>query len=108
MAFVNRANFFNIAGKPDRALADAKRAIELDPNLPLVYFVRAAAADQLKDYDSAIADYSTVIKMRPNFAQTYGLRGMLYHQEGRRGPRHRGLRRAAQPRNGRRHAEQPR
>ena len=69
-AFVNRANFFNVAHKPDRALTDAKRALELDTTLPLAYFVRAAAAAQLNDYDSAIADYSAVIKMRPNFAQT--------------------------------------
>jgi len=74
--------FFNVAHKPDRALVDAKRALELDSTLPLAYFVRAAAAAQLNDYDGAIADYSTVIKMRPNFAQTYGLRGMIYHKKG--------------------------
>ena len=56
VALVNRANYLNVVGKPDRALADANRAVELDPELPLTYFVRAAAAAQLKNYDSAIAD----------------------------------------------------
>ena len=69
VAFVNRANYFNVAGKPDRALADAKRALELDPNLPLVYFVRAAAASQLKDYDSAIADLRRAAALDPALPQ---------------------------------------
>jgi tetratricopeptide (TPR) repeat protein len=82
VAYVNRANFFNVASKPERALADANRAVELDPDLPLTNFVRAAAATELEDYDSAVADYSTAIRMRPNFAQLYDLRGRVYHKKG--------------------------
>jgi len=91
VAFVNRANYFNVAAKPERALADANRAVELDPELPLVYFVRASAAAQLKDYDSAIADYSAVIKLRPKRCADLRPARRRLSQEGRRGPRHRRL-----------------
>ena len=50
--------------------------------MPHPYFVRGAAAIKLKNNDLAISDFTEVLRMRPNFAQVYGLRGLAYHNQG--------------------------
>jgi len=82
-AYTNRANFWTVSKKPDRALADAEQAIRLNPNLPLAYFVRAGAALNLGQYDRAIADYTETIRLRPSgAASVYGPRAVAYHRKG--------------------------
>ena len=43
-AFADRANFWTVVKKPELALADGEKAIQLDPNFALGYFVHGSAA----------------------------------------------------------------
>ena len=83
VAFVDRANFWNVSGKPERALADSQQALKLDPKLPLAFYTHAGAALNLKQYDRAIADYSEALRLRPaSGADIYKLRGRAYYRKG--------------------------
>jgi tetratricopeptide (TPR) repeat protein len=46
------------------AIADATRAIRLDPNKAHYYFVRAKARTQIRDYQGTIADATKAIQLR--------------------------------------------
>jgi tetratricopeptide (TPR) repeat protein len=59
------------------------KAIELNPELSLVYFSRASAYSNLGRYEEAIDDYTTAIKLSPEFAQLYGNRGAAFNELGR-------------------------
>ena len=49
----------------EMAIADATRAIELDPNLPNAYFVRAHANMDIGEGEQAVADFSRVLDGSP-------------------------------------------
>ena len=57
------------------AIADYSKAIELDPNDSLVYFLRGGEKNLLDDYYAAIADFTKAIEIDPNFAIAYSQRG---------------------------------
>ncbi len=64
-------------------MADAEQAVRLNPDLPIVHFVRAGAALNLGQYDRAIADYTETIRLRPSgAASVWGSRGVAYHRKG--------------------------
>jgi tetratricopeptide (TPR) repeat protein len=83
MALVHRANFWNVSGKPERALADSELALRLDARMPLAFYTHAGAALNLKQYNRAIADYSEALRLRPaSGADVYKLRGRAYYRNG--------------------------
>ena len=49
----------------EEAIADATRAIELDPNMPDAYFVRAHAHMDIGQSELAVADFSRVLDLEP-------------------------------------------
>jgi len=53
-------------------------AIKLDPNNALVYNNRGYAYLCLKQYKSAITDFSTAIKLDPSIKECYANRGHAY------------------------------
>jgi tetratricopeptide (TPR) repeat protein len=59
------------------AIADATRAIRLDPNKAYYYLVRADARIRIRDYQGAIADATRVIQLDPSkvyFGEAYLIR----------------------------------
>ena len=68
-AWTTRANYFYVINKADLAMKAANKAVELDPELPLTYFVRAAAATKLQNYDLAIADLRRAAALDPSLSQ---------------------------------------
>lgn len=77
----------------ESALADFNTAIDiqdhpseggfLDLFYANMYFYRGRAHTKLDNYDSAIADYSSAIKLFPRFADAYMTRAELYLFQGR-------------------------
>jgi tetratricopeptide (TPR) repeat protein len=60
-----------------RAVQDCNRAIELDPQHALAYFVRAGAYGSQHEYDKVIADYSEVLRLMPAYAEIYRRRAKV-------------------------------
>jgi TolB-like protein/DNA-binding winged helix-turn-helix (wHTH) protein/Tfp pilus assembly protein PilF len=78
------AHYWLAAGQPEKALAEMRRAQELQPDsLPIMagvgwsyYFDRR--------YDAAIAQYQQAIRMDPTFALAHQTLGMAYERKGMR------------------------
>jgi tetratricopeptide (TPR) repeat protein len=65
-------------GRWEEAIAEYNKAIELDPNLAIVYNNRGAAYFETGQYDLAIADFNKAIELDPNLAMAYANRALAY------------------------------
>ena len=65
-----------------KMIADANKAIALDPKDVKAYVNRGRAYVQLEQYDAAISDLSRAIKLDPKNADAYAMRGGAYSQLG--------------------------
>lgn len=73
----------------DGAIADATKAIGIDPNFGPPYVVRGDARSEKKDYDGAIADYTRALQvstifareLNPKLAGAYRNRGLARFSE---------------------------
>ncbi len=62
----------------EKALADARKFVSLYPQKEAGLFLVARAQDATKDFDGAVANYSTLIQRYPNKPEYYNNRGVLY------------------------------
>ncbi len=58
------------------------RAIEVDAQYYPAYFGRALLERRLDDTDAAIADYTTVLRLKPDHADAFYNRGLIYEDLG--------------------------
>ena len=67
----------------EKTLSDYNKVVELNRNLPFVYYNRANVKLRLKEFHRAIDDYSMAIKIEPNMAEAYFNRALtlLYLKE---------------------------
>jgi tetratricopeptide (TPR) repeat protein len=65
-------------GKPDLAVSDCTRAIELDSRFVWPYHNRANAYNDKRDYVNAIVDWNKAIEIDSKFAPSYNNRGVYY------------------------------
>ena len=82
-AYNNRGNAFDLLGKPDKAIDDYSKAIELIPHYSSALFNRGHSLFQLGRIDSAILDLNRVISLKPELAVAYKFRGDAYQEHGR-------------------------
>ena len=88
-AYSKRGDAYNKKKKSNLAIIDFDRAINIDPKLADAYnglgntykYLWNASKDK-KYYDKAIANYSTAIKLKPDFAYAYLDRANLYIDKG--------------------------
>jgi tetratricopeptide (TPR) repeat protein len=66
----------------DQSLADASKAIELNPTSPLSFIIRGNARLELKQYDGAVADFTKAIQLNPRSYSAYGNRARSYAARG--------------------------
>jgi tetratricopeptide (TPR) repeat protein len=79
-AYVNRGLIYDERGEYDPALADFDRAIQMassDPELAGYYFNRAATCYHQKNYKCSISDLTQAIKLKPDYAKAFFLRGAI-------------------------------
>jgi tetratricopeptide (TPR) repeat protein len=74
-------------GKPEKALADFNRAIEIDPQKADGYLGRANTLNTLGQYSDAIEDYDRAMEIEPTMAEStlanaYVNRGSAYSHLG--------------------------
>jgi tetratricopeptide (TPR) repeat protein len=68
--------------KPEKALEDFSRAIELDPSRADGYVGRANTLNTLARYAESLPDYNRAIEIDPKLANAYANRGSAYSQLG--------------------------
>jgi len=68
--------------KPEKALTDFNRAIDLDPGHTSGYLGRANALNSLQRYREALRDYDRTIELDPGLANAYVNRAVAYSHLG--------------------------
>jgi tetratricopeptide (TPR) repeat protein len=69
-------------GKPERALKDFNRAIDIDPKRADGYLGRANTFNTMGHFEKALVDYNRVIEIEPTLANAYINRGIAHSQLG--------------------------
>jgi tetratricopeptide (TPR) repeat protein len=64
--------------KPDQAISELKKAIEINPDYALGYRELGALYFSLKQTDEAIKNYQKAIEINPKYARAYNELGYLY------------------------------
>jgi tetratricopeptide (TPR) repeat protein len=64
------------------ALAEFQRAVNLNPDFFLPYVYTAGIKDELKDYNGAEKDYTTVTKLKPNYFYAFEGLGIIKIRKG--------------------------
>ena len=68
--------------KPEKALEDFNRAIDIDPSRADAYLGRANTLSTLGRYEEALPDYNRAIEIDPEVANAYANRGSAHSQTG--------------------------
>ena len=64
---MNRARLYMKMERNDDAIKDFNKAIELDPNIALIYYYRAREYyESNEDYDKALIDYKKALELKPD------------------------------------------
>jgi len=66
-------------GELDKSIVELRRAGELDPKDPVTFNDIAVALTAVNDYKQAMEAVETAIKLKPDFANAYNNRGMIYY-----------------------------
>jgi WD40 repeat protein/serine/threonine protein kinase/tetratricopeptide (TPR) repeat protein len=82
-AWVGRARAYLALNQPDRALAEATRAVKLRPDDPGARQARAEIYLGMKKWDEALRDYTELVKLQPDGGDLLTLRGNLYARCGK-------------------------
>ncbi|HEV2706991.1 MAG TPA: protein kinase, partial [Pyrinomonadaceae bacterium] len=78
----NYANFLSIVGRTEEALAEIRRAQELDPLRIASKAVEGSILYRARRYDEAIQVNQNVVKMQPDDAYAHVYLGMMYTAKG--------------------------
>jgi tetratricopeptide (TPR) repeat protein len=82
VAYDNRSIANREQGLLDPAIADASKAIELDPTSVPAYLDRGIAHYAKKQFALAIIDFTKVIALKPDYVAAYNDRGNAYDDSG--------------------------
>jgi len=69
-------------GRFEEAIVECNKAIELNPNLPDGYGIRAWIYNQTEQYDLAIPDFTKALELDPNYVGDYADRAWAYVHTG--------------------------
>ncbi len=83
IALANRGSAYNDRRALDEAMADANRAIDLDPKNAFAYWVRAHVSRNQRQFERAIADFDQYIRLVPKSATAFYWRGNSYLDQGK-------------------------
>lgn len=92
--YLQRAQAYYAQGKHKDALADADTAVDKEPELAAARLIRGMLREQTGDYDGAIADYQSALKLKlemknPDLARTRticALARLLYYKKNQKQP----------------------
>jgi tetratricopeptide (TPR) repeat protein len=81
-AYNNRSFAYILRGDYDRGIADADKAIRLDPHDAAAFNNRGNGYRMKEEYDRAIADYTQTIRLDPTYVFAFKNRGSVYQHQG--------------------------
>jgi tetratricopeptide (TPR) repeat protein len=96
----NRGNGYLALKRHREAIADYRRAIDLDPLYATPYYNRGNAYLNQRRHRWAVEDYSVAISLRPKYPDAIGNRGLAFERLGDRTAAIRDFRRAIRLRPG--------
>ncbi|MBN1104334.1 MAG: tetratricopeptide repeat protein [Deltaproteobacteria bacterium] len=67
--------------RPDRALEECAKAVELDPKNHQSYYWRGRVYMRLKRYDPALEDFRTAVRLKPDYREAHDNLGWLYERK---------------------------
>jgi tetratricopeptide (TPR) repeat protein len=76
------AEFLSALGRHDEAIAEIRRAIEIDPVSPIVNADAGEILCFARRYDEAIAQLKNTLELEPNFIQAHRFLALAYLQKG--------------------------
>ena len=77
-AYVRRGELYRIKGENEPALADLRRATDVEPRNAAAYHGSCLVFWEMKDFKSALADCNKAIEIDPNNVSFYNGRGLIY------------------------------
>ena len=81
-AYALRAKLYAELGKPKEALADANKALSIDPQYTPAYYEAGNANISLGNYNQAILNLSQFIERNPNSAEALVARASAFYKQG--------------------------
>jgi eukaryotic-like serine/threonine-protein kinase len=76
------AHYLHIMGRPEEAMMQAERALELDPLNPVTHAITGGSFLMVRRYDEAIAHFQTVLRLSPGSMNGLnGLSNALHYAE---------------------------
>lgn len=82
IAYAVRGRYFKKQGDYDRAVADFKTALEMDPRSAFAHVEFGSYYDDRGDCDSAIDEYTRALRIEPRNYTAYVNRGICYGKSG--------------------------
>jgi TolB-like protein/DNA-binding winged helix-turn-helix (wHTH) protein/Tfp pilus assembly protein PilF len=76
------ADFLSTMGRHQEAIAEIRRAAELDPLSLSIHLQAGRVLAEARDYDLAIDEYQKGLEMSPNYPRTYWLLFDIYRYKG--------------------------
>ena len=76
--FIDRGLHVQERGRPEVALANFHKAVELDPTIPRAYICRGVAYRNLRNNGKALEDFGEAIRRDSHNAQAYRERGVVF------------------------------
>ncbi len=62
--------------KPQEAIENLNKALDLDNSNPQTFFHRARAREVIEEYTLALEDYTLALELKPDFSDAFGYRGL--------------------------------
>ena len=87
--YPDSVDLYNIFGSTNLALnqfknaiGNFKKAIKINPNLPIIFYNLGLSFHYDKNFESALSSYEKAIKLNPDHADTYCNMGMSFNEKG--------------------------
>ncbi|MEQ9480737.1 tetratricopeptide repeat protein [Coleofasciculus sp. F4-SAH-05] len=74
--YLKHSLLFLSGNQYEKAIASFDKAIALNPDLSLAWFIRGVALDNLERYEEALASYDKAIALNPDFSDAWNYRGV--------------------------------
>ncbi len=87
--YPDSVDLYNIFGSTNLALnqfksaiGNFKKAIKINPNLPVIFYNLGLSFHYDKNFESALYSYEKAIKLKPDYAEAYCNMGMSFNEKG--------------------------
>lgn len=80
--YIMRGRAWLAAGNNEQAIADANKALEINPDSRLGLLLRASIRQRMQDFTGIVEDYNRALQLQPNDPLTLNNRGLAFIETG--------------------------